>query len=82
MSESDRTPRMITRALHSRTNCTARPENCRTIDVAQRLRHALDQLDALVGREQRLFVDVRAHADDQFIHEPAAPLDDIQDARA
>ena len=78
MSDSDRTPRMMTRASHSRTNCTASPANCRTIDVAQRLRHPLDQLDPLVGREQRFLVDVHADADDQLIDEPAAPLDHVE----
>ena len=70
MSDSDRTPRMITRALHSRTNRTASPSNCSHYHVAQPLRHAANQLDPLVGREQRLLVDVRCRCR-RSTHRPA-----------
>lgn len=39
---------------------------------------ASDQLNSLVTREERTFLDVRADTNDQFVHESATPLDDIQ----
>ena len=81
MSVSDRTPRMITRAPTLADELHGQAVELSHVDVAEFLGHLADQLDTLIAREQRLLVDIEADADDQFVDEPAAPLDHVEMAQ-
>ena len=78
MSVIGRTPRTMIRAPHCLTNSTASPVKVRISTfsrwaVASRINSA-----PLFGREQRLLLDVHAHAHDQPVEQPARPLHHVQ----